>query len=98
MVVKRFICPRCGERAITITKKKNVATVKCNSCTLEKKMENISRIYERVDIFGDFIDIYSNKKIVIVLKDLQEDKDIDKRIKREKKLTDVFSDPGFLEF
>jgi len=62
-VVKRFfICPKCGAKDISIRDMdKSIAIVKCSCCGIERKVSKVS-ISERVDVFGDFIDIIEAEK------------------------------------
>ncbi|MFX0024472.1 MAG: hypothetical protein ACFE9S_19295 [Candidatus Hermodarchaeota archaeon] len=60
-MTKYFICPKCGKRELTIIKMKEpVAMVICGNCNLSKNIPK-PKIYEEIDVFGDFIDIYQQK-------------------------------------
>jgi len=59
---KYFSCPECGRKDISVQDMdKSVATVKCGSCGIERKVPKMS-IADPVDVFGDFIDIVHSEK------------------------------------
>ena len=62
-----FECPRCAAKALVITIKKSrdentaSATVSCGSCGLvdDEDFIDIPVIYQPVDVYSKFIDLYS---------------------------------------
>jgi len=58
-VPKIFTCPNCGEKSVKVEnlRKSAIATVKCGHCGLKKDVL-VNSLYEPVDAFGDFVDIY----------------------------------------
>ena len=61
---KVFICPRCGRESIRIERIKGEgkAIVQCGSCHLMGEVE-IKPIYEDVDIYCTFTDLYHAGKL-----------------------------------
>ncbi|MBD3157915.1 MAG: hypothetical protein GF309_03925 [Candidatus Lokiarchaeota archaeon] len=55
-----YPCPACGKTAIKIDvfKDEHIASVKCGSCGLEMKIDEVNPLTEAVDIYGEFIDQY----------------------------------------
>jgi len=99
-IPKHFQCPECGEKSISISDMdKTEATVRCSSCGIEKKVSK-KRIYQPVDVFGDFVDLYNQEKGV----DIEYKPDVKETantttLKKEKTVEEVFGDKkGFLEF
>ncbi|MHA1819075.1 MAG: hypothetical protein ACTSU2_00975 [Promethearchaeota archaeon] len=66
---KVFTCPRCEQKTMVAKKIKgtNKAIVQCGSCGLEQEVDDVE-IYEPVDHFGEFIDIYYSDQELARLK------------------------------
>ncbi len=75
-----FQCPHCGSRSLTIEFKKqeelpNVkqAVIRCGACGLRAEM-TVPEIYETVDVYGKFIDAYTEGTISIEFVKTSEEK------------------------
>ncbi len=56
-----FECPRCEAEAVKIEIKENpvsIATVMCGNCHITKTFTDLKRLYDKVDIFGIWVDNY----------------------------------------
>lgn len=66
-----FQCPNCGSRSLTIEFNKGldeegrkIAIIKCGNCGLRAEM-HVPEIYETVDVYGKFIDKFTEGAIEI---------------------------------
>ncbi len=94
-----FVCPSCGQKSISFKKLEKTAIVRCSSCNISKEVP-ITRISEKEDIFGAFIDLYHGKEdMKINLDEINRELKIEKKqiIKKSKKIGDILEDKGFLE-
>jgi transcription elongation factor Elf1 len=96
---KYFVCPECGRKEVSVQDMdKAIATVKCGSCGIQKKVPKM-RMYEPIDFFGDFIDLYNQDKGVDTEYRPTDDKEEPIGLKRERSIKEVFGDnTGYLEF
>ncbi len=56
-----FECPRCEAEAVKIEMKESpiaIATVMCGNCHITITFTNIKKLYDKVDIFGIWVDDY----------------------------------------
>jgi transcription elongation factor Elf1 len=69
-----FDCPRCEAQAIKIEIRENpsIATVICGSCKLSKTYTDLKSVYDKVDVFGKFVDDYYNELIADVPEEQEE--------------------------
>ena len=96
-IPKHFVCPECGSKSISVLgMDKSVAIVRCGNCGIEKEVPK-KGIYEPVDVFGDFIDLYNREKGIDP--SYKPEKTNSKEgIKKEKTLKEMFGDnTGYLE-
>ncbi|MEM2141639.1 MAG: hypothetical protein QXS20_00935 [Candidatus Thorarchaeota archaeon] len=56
-----YACPNCGEVAIKIEvyQEEGIATVRCGSCGLDMTIEKVTSLTEPVDVYGTFVDRFS---------------------------------------
>jgi len=61
-----FQCPHCGKISLTveINKDRTRAVVQCGSCGLQSELE-IPSIFQPVDVYGKFVDLYHSGKAEI---------------------------------
>lgn len=65
-----FQCPYCGSRSLTINfdkteeQGKKLAVIKCGNCRLKTLLE-VPEIYEIVDVYAKFLDLYTEGNIKI---------------------------------
>ncbi len=66
-----FQCPNCGSRSLTIELGKELdeegrklAVIRCGNCGLRAEMR-VPEIYETVDVYGKFIDMFTEGTIEI---------------------------------
>ena len=61
-----FQCPHCGKISLTveINKDKTKATIQCGNCGLQYELD-IPPIFQPVDAYGKFIDLYHSGKAEI---------------------------------
>ncbi len=66
-----FQCPNCGSRSLTIEFNKEfdeegrkIAVIRCGTCGLRAEM-HVPEIYETVDVYGKFIDRFTEGTIEI---------------------------------
>ncbi len=56
-----LFCPSCESESISITIKKNIAEAKCPTCSITERIKK-KNIYEPIDIYGDFVDLFNADK------------------------------------
>jgi transcription elongation factor Elf1 len=61
---KTFECPRCGKVSIAIKIKDGIGKVNCGSCGLSTEIE-VPPVFGQVDVYGRFIDLYTEGKVEI---------------------------------
>ncbi len=79
-----FQCPHCGSRSLTIEFQKQgedgpkIAIIRCGTCGLQARME-VPSIYETVDVYAKFIDMYTEGTIELefVKKGEEEEQEIE---------------------
>ncbi|MHA1990501.1 MAG: hypothetical protein ACW981_02275 [Candidatus Hodarchaeales archaeon] len=56
-----FECPRCEAEAVKIEIKEeptSIATVMCGNCHITKTFTELKKLYDKVDVFGIWVDSY----------------------------------------
>ncbi|MFW9928305.1 MAG: transcription elongation factor [Candidatus Thorarchaeota archaeon] len=53
-----FECPKCEAEAVKIDLKETHATIICGNCHINKTFSDLKRVYDKVDIYGMWIDEY----------------------------------------
>ena len=97
-IPKVFVCPRCGEKAVSVIRKKDLATVRCNGCNLNRDFKNVLKISENIDLFGQFIDwFFCKDNLEINIKELTQESNKQKQMIKRKSIKGIFQDVGFLE-
>jgi len=67
-----FQCPSCGSNALSIVFKKEdsgrKAIISCSRCGLYYEYSNVPSIYQTVDVYNKFIDLFEEGKIKVEYK------------------------------
>ena len=96
----KLFCPSCESQSISITIKKNIAEVKCPTCSITEKIK-IYIFYDLIDIYGDFLDLFNAdqeiqklEKSIIELKkeskyELKKDNEYSSKVLCYSKISDI---------
>ncbi len=65
-IPKVFQCPHCGRRAVRveINKKEGKAHISCGNCKIGVEID-IPAVFDAVDAYGKFVDMYYEGKIEV---------------------------------
>ncbi len=75
-----FQCPHCGAKTLRIQFRKidvegqKLAIITCGTCGLYAEM-NVPSLYEPVDVYGKFIDLYEEGSIEVKFREIKEEEE-----------------------
>ena len=85
---KTFQCPACGAVSISIRidRDANVAFIACSnpSCRLRAKLDNVPKIYQEVDVYAKFLDLFSEGAIEVTYGGEEEEEEEERRVEMER--------------
>lgn len=75
-----FQCPHCAAKTLRIQFRKiniegqKLAVITCGTCGLYAEM-NVPSLYEQVDVYGKFIDLYEEGSIEVRFREIKEEEE-----------------------